>query len=44
MDVVIENLLAWMRGLNWFVLLPLLLLVYLGLMGIAHYVRVSREV
>jgi hypothetical protein len=44
MDVVIENLLAWIRGLNWFVLLPLLLLVYLGLMGIAHHVRISREV
>jgi len=44
MDVVIENLLGWIRGLNWFVLIPLLLLVYLGLMGFAHHVRAGREV
>jgi hypothetical protein len=44
MDVVIENLLAWIRGLNWLLLLPLLLLAYLGLMGLALQVRVHREI
>ena len=44
MDVVIGNLLGRIRGLNWFVLIPLLLLVYLGLMGFAHHVRAGREV
>jgi hypothetical protein len=44
MDVVIENLLAWIRGLNWLLLLPLLLLAYLGLMGLALQVRAHREV
>jgi hypothetical protein len=44
MDVVIDNLLAWIRGLNWLLLLPLLLLTYLGLMGLALQVRAHREI
>lgn len=44
MDVVIDNLLAWIRGLDWLLLLPLLLLTYLGLMGLALQVRSHREI
>jgi hypothetical protein len=44
MDVVIDNLLAWIRGLDWLLLLPLLLLTYLGLMGLALQVRAHREI
>jgi ABC-2 type transport system ATP-binding protein len=40
---VIENLLAGIRGLNWLVLLPLLLLAYLGLMLLALQIRAHRD-
>jgi hypothetical protein len=44
MDVIIENLLAWIRGLDWLVLIPLLLVAYLGLMVLALKIRAWRDV
>jgi len=43
-DEVITNLLAWIRGLDWLVLIPLLLLVYLGFMVVALQIRAFRDV
>lgn len=43
MDEVIENLLAGIRGMDWLVLLPLLLLAYLGLMLLALQIRAHRD-
>jgi hypothetical protein len=43
MDEVITNTLEWIRGLDWFVILPLLLLVYLGLMGVSLQIRAHRS-
>jgi len=43
MDEVIESLLAGIRGLDWLVLLPLVLLVYLGLMLLALQIRAHRD-
>ena len=44
MDVFIESLLAWIRGLDWLVLIPLLLVAYLGLMVLALQIRAWRDV
>ena len=41
---VIENLLAWIRGLDWLLLIPLLLLAYLGIMVVALQIRAFRDV
>jgi hypothetical protein len=44
MDILIENLLSWIRDLNWLVFIPLLLLTYLGISGVVWLIQARREV
>jgi hypothetical protein len=44
MDILIESLLSWIRGLNWWVFIPLILTIYLGISGIAWLIQTRREV
>ena len=44
MDILIENLFTWLRDLEWVSVIPLLLLVYLGLMFLATRVKTLREI
>lgn len=39
MDVLIDNILAFLRNVNWLVIIPLVLLGYLALMGIAIKIK-----
>jgi len=44
METLIENLLSWMRNLNWIVIVPLIFLVYLCLMFLSIRVKTLREI
>lgn len=43
MEILIENLLSWLRDLNLWVFIPLVLLAYLGISGIAWLIKSRRE-
>ena len=43
MDILIENLLSWIRNLNWWVFIPLVLLAYLGISGTAWFIQSRRD-
>jgi hypothetical protein len=39
MDVLVENILAFLRGVNWLAVIPLALIAYFGLMFIAIKIK-----